>query len=69
MKHSYIALILASTLALTVLVGCDGAKDHINESYKGVPHNGQSCKEAYKLPANEAKCTRQDGRGGDGGGR
>lgn len=57
MKHSSIALVLASTLALTVLVGCDGAKDHGNESYKGVPHNGQSCKQAYKLPANQMKCT------------
>lgn len=64
MKHSSIALVLASTLALTVLVGCDGAKDHVNESYQGVPKNGQSCKEFYKLPANQTKCTMQDGHGG-----
>ena len=61
MKRTSIALVLVSTLALTVLVGCDGAKDHVNESYKGVPTNGQSCKQAYKLPANQMKCTQSEG--------
>lgn len=64
MKHSIFGMALASTLALTVLAGCDKQDDVTNEAYKGVPHNGQSCKEFYKLPANEAKCTQQDGRGG-----
>jgi hypothetical protein len=53
---------LASTLALTVLAGCDKQDDVTNEAYKGVPHNGQSCKEAYKLPANQVKCTQAEGR-------
>lgn len=62
MKHSSIALALASTLALTVLAGCDSSKDHVNEAYKGVPTNGQSCKEFYQLPANQVKCTNAEGR-------
>lgn len=61
MKHSSIALALASVLALTALVGCED-KASVNESYKGVPTNGQSCKEFYQLPANQVKCTNAEGR-------
>lgn len=52
----------ACALALAVLVGCDGPKEHVNESYQGVPKNGQSCKEFYQLPANQVKCTQAEGR-------
>lgn len=51
---------LALALATTVLVGCDSAGK--NESYTGVPKNGQSCKEFYQLPANQVKCTNAEGR-------
>lgn len=61
MKHSSIALALASVLALSVLTGC-GEGPSVNESYKGVPTNGQSCKEFYQLPANQVKCTNAEGR-------
>ena len=64
MKRSSITLALASTLALTVLAGCEKQDNVPDETYKGVPHNGQSCKEFYKQPANQSKCTMQDGRGG-----
>lgn len=61
MKHSSIALALASILALTALVGCED-KASVNEAYKGVPTNGQSCKEFYQLPANQVKCTNTESR-------
>ena len=60
------ALALAISLASAGLAGCDGPKEHVNESYKGVPTNGQSCKDFYKLPANQVKCTQAEGRGGQG---
>ena len=62
MKHSSIALVLASTLALTVLAGCEKQDGVADESYKGVPTNGQSCSQFYKLPANQVKCTQAEGR-------
>lgn len=62
MKHSIFAMALASTLALTVLAGCDKQDDVTNEAYKGVPHNGQSCKQFYQLPANQMKCTQAESR-------
>lgn len=64
MKHTSIALALASTLALVSLVGCEKQDGVPDEVYKGVPTNGQSCKQFYKLPVNQARCIQQDGRGG-----
>ena len=61
MKHSSIALALASTLALTVLAGCD-QKASVNEAYVGVPKDGKTCEQAYQLPANVTKCVGQDSR-------
>ena len=58
MKYGSIAL----ALALTVLVGCEKQDNVADEAYKGVPTNGQSCKEAYKLPANQVKCTNAESR-------
>lgn len=64
-QHRFRAAALAAVLLGSMaLAGCDGPKDHVNESYQGVPTNGQSCKEFYQLPANQVKCTNQDGRGG-----
>lgn len=62
-KHNALALAIAVTLSAG-LVGCEKQDDVPDERYTGVPHNGQSCKEFYKLPANQSKCTQQDGRGG-----
>lgn len=64
MKHSIFSMALASTLALTVLAGCEKQDGTPDETYTGVPTNGQSCKQFYKLPANQSKCIQQDGRGG-----
>lgn len=62
-KHNALALAVAVALSAG-LVGCEKQDDVPDERYTGVPTNGQSCKEFYKLPANQTKCTQQDGRGG-----
>lgn len=62
MKHTSIALALASTLALVSLAGCEKQDNVPDEFYKGVPTNGQSCKQFYKLPSNQTKCTQAEGR-------
>lgn len=64
MKVKALALALAIGVGAGALAACDGSKEHVNESYQGVPKNGQSCKEFYQLPANQTKCTMQDGHGG-----
>lgn len=52
--------IFAVLLVALALIGCD--KDSSNESYTGVPTDGRSCKEAYKLEANVVKCTNAESR-------
>ena len=64
MKRTSIALALASTIALVSLAGCEKQDNVPDERYTGVPTNGQSCKQFYKLPVNQIKCSNQDGRGG-----
>ena len=51
---------LASLFAVLLLAGCGKGSD--NESYTGVPKDGRTCAQAYKLPANVAKCTQADSR-------
>lgn len=63
-KTKSAALALAVVVGAGLIAACDGSKEHVNEVYQGVPKNGQSCKEFYKLPANQTKCTMQDGHGG-----
>jgi hypothetical protein len=53
----------AVALATALLVGCGGTSDHVNEKYVGVKSH-IACEDLYKLPANVAKCVREDGRGG-----
>ena len=50
--------LIAAVAVGFLIVGCgDGSK---NESYTGVPKNGQSCEQAYKKPANVAACVRAE---------
>lgn len=50
--------VFAAIAVGALLVGCgDGSK---NESYNGVPKNGQACEDAYKKPANVAACVRAE---------
>lgn len=51
-----------SALLLVALVGCKEATDSRDEAYQGLPTNGKACNEFYKLPANQTKCTAQEGR-------
>lgn len=55
---------MAVVVALSAMLVACGDGPSKNESYQGVPHNGQSCKEFYSNQANQAKCIQQDGRGG-----
>ena len=52
----------ALALALTVLAGCEKQDNVADEVYKGVPTNGQTCKQFYKLPVNQVKCTNAESR-------
>lgn len=61
MKYSK-ALVAVLLLGVVGLVGCEQASEVRNEVYAGVPKNGDSCKEAYQLPANQVKCTNADSR-------
>lgn len=60
LKMKAVSLALAVALGSVALVGCDSAGK--NESYTGVPKNGQTCKEFYQVPANQVKCTNADSR-------
>lgn len=53
------AILVAMTAAL-LLIGCGEGSN--NESYNGVPKDGKSCADTYKLPANVDKCVQAEGR-------
>lgn len=53
-------IVLLMLVVVGVLVGCGEGSD--NESYTGVPKDGQTCVEAYKLPVNVGKCVQAEGR-------
>ena len=60
LKMKSLSLALAVAVGALALTACDNPGK--NESYTGVPKNGQSCKEFYQSPANQVKCTNAEGR-------
>lgn len=50
-----------AVVAALALAACDGPSE-LNEAYKGVPKNGQSCVDAYQLHRNVTLCQAEQSR-------
>lgn len=61
MKYSKMLVGLVLSVAVAGLVGCKQEAD-LTETYAGVPTDGKTCLEAYKLPSNQVKCSNTESR-------